>query len=270
MLFKEFSNHIVELQRNLSITKDFAKSTRDFPSSQEYATIYSEFDKPLLFKTKDDIIIEVRYFTKGPVTYITNWVMVNKTPRCIGMLHLYKRPIYNRYGYDFYEIINSYLKTEYIGKGIMPTTYMGLIKRGINLAALDTQSAGARKMWKNLYGREGIKIWAILGVRLFVSKELQRTKDDFIESISLSDKLTSIPENPDELSAVFMTPDGVESVESVYVDTEGYEEYESLLIMTNTNSKLDNDLELMMNYEQFSNEKNLFNALQKMLLQIKK
>jgi hypothetical protein len=67
-----------------------------------------------------------------------------------------------------------------------------------------------------------------------------------------------------------MTPDGVESVESVYVDTEGYEEYESLLIMTNTNSKLDNDLELMMNYEQFSNEKNLFNALQKMLLQIKK
>ena len=192
------------------------------------------------WKTKDNVIVEVRYYIKGPVTYITSWVMVDNAPVCIGMLHLYKRPIYNRYGYDFFEIVNSYLKTEYIGKGIMPSVYMGLINRKLNLAALDTQSAGARKMWKNLYGREGIKIWAILGIRLFVSKDLQRTKDDVIESISLSDKLTSVPENPDELSAVMMTPDGVESVESVYVDTEGYEEYESLLIMTNTNSDLEN------------------------------
>lgn len=270
MVFKEFNDHIVELQRNPSVTKDYGEKTKDFPGTKEYNTFYKEFDKPLSFKSKDNTIVEVRYYEKGATIYITPWVLVNGVPQSIGMLHLYKRPTYNRYGYSFYEVINSYLKPQYIGKGIMPAVYSGLIRRGYNLAAVDTQSEGARKMWKNLYGRDGIKIWAAIGLRFFTSKDLERSKEDWIESIALTDKFTTLPGNVDELSAVVMTPDGVESIKSVYVDTEGYEEYESLLLMTQDGSVLDKDLDSMKNYDEFDNERNLFYTIQKMLLQIKK
>jgi GNAT superfamily N-acetyltransferase len=264
MEFRSFRQKINELERNV-IGKDFSTKEGTFPSFFEFDKNYKDFPQKISFKTKSGNVI-LRYYQKTKDTvYVVPWLMDGDEPQSIGMLHLYKRPVYNAFGYDLYEVKNAYLKEDHQGMGIMPRIYREIVAQGYNIVALDTQSTGARKMWSNFYGKEGYDVWGIIGVRFFVEPERGRTKEDWIETINISNKFITLPENP-ELSAVVLTDNGVEEVKSMYVDTEGYEELESALILTAPGSDLSEDLESMMNLEEFPEEEALYKTLTSMLL----
>lgn len=258
MLFKEFVTKITELQKN-KITKGYADTTV-YPDSIEYNKYY----KPFKGSFKIDSI-EIRYRTDGIDMYVVPWMVVNKQPISMGMLHLRQYRSYAKYGYNLFEIENAYLKTDIQGKGIMPQIYTGLVERGYNLVASGTQSPGAIKMWRGFYGKEGMNLWAVFGLRFFVKPEIGRTKKDYIESLYITDKFGTLPDNP-ELKAIILTQDGVEEIKDVYVDSEGYEEMESILILTAEGSDLDDQIRSMQEFEEFPEEKKLYNALSSILL----
>ena len=258
MLFKEFVTKITELQKN-KMTKGYAEKTA-YPDSIEYNKYYKSFDKP--FKIDS---IEIRYRIDGIDMYIVPWIIENNKPIAMGMLHLRQYRSYSKYAYNLFEIENAYLKIDIQGKGIMPQIYTGLIEREYNLVASGTQSPGAIKMWRGFYGKEGLSLWAIFGLRFFVKPEIGRTKKDYIESLYITDRFRVLPDNP-ELKAIIMTPDGVEEIRDVYVDSEGYEEMESILILTKNKSVLDNQIRKMQDLEEFPQEKKLYNALSSILL----
>lgn len=254
--------NIKELTRNeIGKVYDFGA----FPSFFEYNKYYAPFEDPILIKSlKGDV--EVRIYRKSKETiYIVGWIKDKNQKSSMTMLHLYRRPSYNKFGYEVYEIRTAYVRTDFIGMGLMPKIYTEVVKRGFNIVALDSQSAGARKMWARFYGSGNIKVWGVIGVRFFVNPEEGRTKKDWIETLYITDKFVKQSVNP-ELSAVVLTDDGVESVKSMYVDTEGYEDLESILILSSDNSKLSQHLDLMRSFEEFPEEENLYKTITKMLL----
>lgn len=256
MLFKEFKSNLSELKKN-KLSKEFARFT-NFPKPIEYDLYYKELQKPLNYNLKDDTNINVRYYEPNhePDTkYYVPWI-IEEEPISTGMLSVQTSLDYkfNKHGYIFSEVKVVYLKERYIGKGIVPSLYAGLIDRGVNLVARDSQSEGARKMWKSFYGKPGISIWAVMGSFSNDGK--------FIDPLYITDNLTTTTRNPNELSAVIMTQDGVESTKSIYTRTKSMV---SVLLMTKTGSKLDRHLSMMSSYEDFKDEKNLYFALQELL-----
>lgn len=256
--------NIKELTRN-EIGKTYYFGV--FPSFFEYNKYYIPFKDPILIKSpKEDI--EVRIYRKSKETiYIVGWIKDKDQKSSMAMLHLYRRPSYNRFGYEVYEVKTAYVRPDFIGMGVMPKIYSEVVKRGFNIVALDSQSAGARKMWARFYNSGDIKVWGVIGVRFFVQPEEGKTKKDWIESLYITDKFVTKSQNP-ELSAVILTDDGVEDIKSIYVDTEGYEDLESILILTSDDSKLSQDLDNMRSYEEFPDEENLYKTITKMLLAI--
>lgn len=254
--------NITELTRN-ELGKDYATNVT-FPKSFEYNKYYKPFDDKLLINLPDKTL-EIRVRAERDNVYVTAWVDENKQKSSVSMLHLYKRKSYNNFGYDLYEVKNSYVRSDFIGKGLMPQIYKGIVNRGFNIVALDSQSEGARKMWYKFYAQGDMKVWGIIGVRFFVNPEEGRSKKDWIETLYITDKFTNHSVKP-ELNAVVLTDDGVESVKSMYVDTEGYEDLESILILSSKDSNLSEDLDMMKSFEEFPEEENLYNALTKMLL----
>lgn len=253
---------ITELTRN-ALGKEYSKE-RSFPSSFEYSKFYKPFDVKLNFKISDKNV-EIRVAVNKDNVLVVGWIDEKAQKSSIAMLHLYKRPTYNKFGYDLYEVKNAYVREDFIGMGLMPQIYNGIVNRGYNIVALNSQSEGARNMWFKFYTQGNMKVWGVIGVRFFVNPEEGRSKKDWIETLYITDSFINHSVRP-ELSAVVLTDDGVESVKSMYVDTEGYEDLESILILTSKDSDLSEDLDMMMSFEEFPEEENLYKTLTKMLL----
>ena len=126
MEFRSFRQKINELERNV-IGKDFSTKKGTFPSFFEFDKNYKDFPQKISFKTKSGVV-NLRYYQKSKdALYIVPWLMDGEEPQSIGMLHLYKRPMYNAFGYDLYEVKNAYLKENHQGMGIMPRIYREIV-----------------------------------------------------------------------------------------------------------------------------------------------
>lgn len=263
-----YKNFILELQMN-DIARDTKIHSSSYPDSSEFNSKYDVFDSPInIHGAGTEFSVRYHWFSRNDL-YVVPWI--KSTKNAIGLIHLYKRPAYNKFKVaEIFEVKNVYLKKDYIGYGIIPLIYKELVIREYNIAALDTQSPGAVKMWKKFYTDKGMSknmhLWFIYGLRFFEDPKMFRSKKDYIESILVSDRFVKDKES--SLSVVMKTEDGVESVRSVYSDSEiDYigSEMTSLLV-TKRSSELDNMLTKMADLEDFPEEEQLYNTLSALLL----
>lgn len=262
MTYKKF---ILELQRN-DIARDQKIHSSSFPGSSEFNSKYEEFDPPMnIHGAGTELSVRYFWFSRNDL-YVVPWI--KSTKNAIGLIHLYRRPSYNKFKVaEIFEVKNVYLKKDYIGYGIIPLIYKELVDREHNIAALDTQSPGAVKMWKKFYTDKGkMHLWFIYGLRFFENPKMLRSKKDFIESLLLSDRFVKDKES--SLSVIMKTEDGVESVKSVYSDSDSdYIESEmTSLLVTKRGSDFDKLLTKMADLVDFPEEEQLYNTLSALLL----